>query len=198
MRHTAFCVLGEDANNISAALKKYVMMYGEGESNEYFKVFNWTYPSQGLHVVSELIHLESNGDNFCSGLEDMFHVIPQGAGELRTEEEVEHFFSVLYNKTVTVNRPGDSNSLNLFLLLPLYNPSLWGEAKLIMDSIDKISQSFNVDIIGFSNDMAYLLSDTEERKNIPGEYKKLKAHTEIISKEIVEYCGKCKHRFIVR
>ena len=197
MRHTAFCVLGEDANNISAALKKYVTMYGEGESNEYFKVFNWTYPSQGIHVVSELIHLESNGDNFCSGLEDLFHVIPQGAEELRTEEEVEHFFSVLYNKTVTVNRPGDSNSLNLFLLLPLYKPSLWSEAKLIMDSIDKIPQSFNVDIIGFADDMAYLLSNSKEKEKIPGEYKKLKALTKEISKEIVEYDVKCKHRFIV-
>ena len=57
MRHSAFCVLGEDVNNISAALKKYVMMYGEGETNEFFKVFNWTCPNQGLHVVSELIHL---------------------------------------------------------------------------------------------------------------------------------------------
>lgn len=197
MRHTAFCVLGEDANNISAALKKYVMMYGEGESNEYFRVFNWTYPSQGIHVVSELIHLESNGDNFCSGLEDLFHVIPQDAKELRTEEEVEHFFSVLYNKTVTVNRPGDSNSLNLFLLLPLYKPSLWDEAKLIMDSIDKIPQSFNVDIIGFTDDLAYLLSDSKERKQIPTEYKKLKDLTKEISKEIVEYEVKCKHRFIV-
>ena len=197
MRHSAFCVLGEDASNISAALKKYVMMYGEGEANEYFKMFNWTCPSQGMHIVSELVRLESDGENFCSGLEDLFHVIPQSANELRTAEEVEHFFSVLYNKTVTVNRPGDSSSLNLFLLLPLYKPSLWNEARLIMDSIDKIPQSFNVDIIGFTDDMAYLLTSSQERELIPAEYNKLKSHVKEISKEIVEYDGRCKHRFIV-
>lgn len=197
MRHSAFCVLGEDANNISAALKKYVMMYGGGEACEYFKVFNWTYSNSEIHAVSELVNLEPNGENFCSGLEDMFHIIPQNVEELRTEEEVEHFFSVLYNKTVTVNRPGDSNSLNLFLLLPLYKPSLWSEAKLIMDSIDKIPQSFNVDIIGFTDDMAYLLANAEESEQIPVEYKKLKAHTKEMCKEVIEYGGKCKHRFIV-
>ena len=55
-----------------------------------------------------------------------------------------------------------------------------------MESIDKIPQSFNVDIIGFTDDMAYLLTSSQERELIPAEYNKLKSHVKEISKEIVE------------
>ncbi len=195
MRHTAFLVLGEDSSNISAAIRRYVLMYGKGGSNDFFKLYNWNVSDNGLHIVSAFTNQVRCDADFCSGLEDEFNVMPQSAQELKTVEEVEHFFSVLYNETVTISNPGDSKSLHLFILLPLYKPELWTEAKLIMDCINKIQQSYCVDIIGLSDDIATLLSNEKERKLIPIEYKNLKNNTTEICKQIVAY--NCKHRFIV-
>ena len=52
MRHTAFLVLGEDSSNISAAIRRYVLMYGKGGSNDFFKLYNWNVSDNGLHIVS--------------------------------------------------------------------------------------------------------------------------------------------------
>ena len=195
MRHTAFLVLGEDSSNISAAIRRYVLMYGKGGSNDFFKLYNWNVSDNGLHIVSAFTNQVSCDADFCSGLEDEFNVMPQSAQELKTVEEVEHFFSVLYNETVTISNPGDSKSLHLFILLPLYKPELWTETKLIMDCINKIQQSYCVDIIGLSDDLATLLSNEKERELIPIEYQNLKNNATEICKQIVAY--DYKHRFIV-
>ena len=196
MRHTAFLVLGEDSSNISADIKKYVLMHGKGGAADYFKVYNWN-ASNGVHQVSAFTNQISANAGFCSGLENEFNVMPQSAKELKTEEEVEHFFSVLYNETVTISMPGDSKSLHLFILLPLYKPELWVETKLIMECINNIQQSYCVDIVGLSDDMALLLSNEKEREVVPKEYKKLKNNTAEVCDQIVKYKGKCKHRFVL-
>lgn len=195
MIHTAFLVLGTDYNNFCVDLKKYVMMYGEGDSNEYFQVMNWNC-KDGLRIISHAKKSLDMTDDFCSGLEDKYTTSMQDAVNIKTEEELEHFFSVLYDKTITIHNQGDSGALHLFLLLPLYNNALWNEAKLIMKSLDKIKQSYKVDIIGFSDDMAHLFLSEEECIKLPLIYKEYKESTKITSKEIVAYKGDCKHRFI--
>lgn len=196
MTHTAFLVLGTDYNNFCVDLKKYVMMYGEGNSNDYFQVMNWDY-KDGLRIIS---HAKKNLDvicDFCSGLEDKYMISMQDAVAIKTEEELEHFFSVLYDKTITIHNQGDSGALHLFLLLPLYNNALWNEAKLIMKSLDKIKQSYKVDIIGFSDDMAHLFLSEEECARLPLNYKEYKDNTKKLSREIVAYKTDSKHRFIM-
>lgn len=197
MRHTAFLVLGTDHNNICIDLKKYVMMYGEGNSDNYFHVINWDCAG-GLRTLS---FAKKNSDDrtkeFCSGLEDKYMTSMQNAVTIKTEEELDHFFSVFYDQTITINNQGDSSSLNLFLLLPLYNTLLWDEAKLVMKSLERIRQSYNVDIIGFSDDMAHLFLSVEEGLQLPIRYKEYKENARRISKEIIAYKADCKHRFMM-
>ena len=196
MTHTAFLVLGTDYHNFCIDLKKYIMMYGEGNSDNYFQVMNCDC-KDGLRMINYAKKsLDMNGE-FCSGLEDKYMTCMQDAVIIKTEEELEHFFSVLYDKTITINNQGDSGSLHLFLLLPLYNSSLWDEAKLIMKSLDKVKQSYKVDIIGFSDDMSHLFLSDEEHVQLPLNYKEYKENTKKTIKEIVDYKTDSKHRFIL-
>ena len=196
MTHTAFLVLGTDCYNFCVDLKKYVMMYGEGDSNNYFQVMNWDCMN-GLRTISYAKKCLDMTSDFCSGLEDKYMTNMQDAVTIKTGEELEHFFSVLYDKTITINNQGDSGSLHLFLLLPLYNSSLWDEAKLIMKSLDKVKQSYKVDIVGFSDAMSHLFLSEEECAQLPLNYKKYKENTKKTSKEIVDFKTDSKHRFIM-
>lgn len=194
MRHTAFLVLGTDYNNISIDLKKYVLMYGEGDTDRFFHVINWE-NMDGIRTISLAEKSLIANNEFCSGLEDEFMTEMQNAVTIKTEEELEHFFSDFYDKTLTINNQGDSDSLHLYLLLPLYDKSLWDEAKQIMSSLGKIRQSYKVNLVGFSDDMAQLFINEEDIKQLPNHYKEFKENTKNICKEIVSY--KNKHRFIM-
>ena len=196
MRHTAFLVLGTDSNNICADIKKYVMMYGEGNTDDYFQVINWNCQN-GLHTAMFAQKEEANEQEFCSSIKDEFYIKLQNAEEMRTEEEVAHFFSVLYDRTITIKNQGDCNSLHLTILLPLYNSEFYNEALLIMNSLDKIRQSFVVDIIGFSDDMAYLFSNENELKDLPSNYKKNKETVLKNCEGIKSFKSNSKHRFIM-
>lgn len=196
MTHTAFLVLGTDYNEICVDLKKYVMMYGEGDSDNYFQVINWD-DKDGLRTISFAKKSLNISNEFCSGLEDKYSTCMQDAVTIKTEEELEHFFSVLYDRTITINNQGDSDSFHLFLLLPLYKKTLWNEAKLIMDCLGKVRQSYKVDIIGFSDDMSYLFLSKDECEQLPFNYKEYKKGTKSTSLDIVAYKGDCKHRFIM-
>lgn len=196
MRHAAFLVLGTDYNNISIDLKKYVMMYGEGDSDNYFHVMNWDCKN-GLRTISFAKKSLNTNNEFCSGLEDEYITDMQNAVIVKNEEELEHFFSDFYDKNLTINNQGDSDSLHLFLLLPLYNKTLWNEAKLIMDSLGKIRQSYKVDIVGFSDDMSHLFLSEDECMLLPSHYKEYKINAKNVSTEIVAYKSKIKHRFIM-
>lgn len=196
MRHTAFLVLGTDSNNTCTDIKKYVMMYGEGNTDDYFQVISWDC-TDGVHTAMFAQKKESDIQEFCSSIRDEFCVQLQNAEEMRTVEEVEHFFSVLYDRTITIRNQGDSHNLHLTILLPLYNPECYNEVLLIMKSLDKIRQSFVVDIIGFSDDMAYLFSNEEELKSLPSNHKKNKETVFKICEGIKNVNSNCKHRFIM-
>ena len=137
MTHTAFLVLGTDYNNICIDLKKYVMMYGEGDSDNYFQVMNWDCQNE-VRTISYAKKSLDLSHEFCSGLEDKYLTCMQDAVTIKAEEELQHFFSALYDRTITINNQGDSGSMHLFLLLPLYKNSLWNEAKFIMENLEKI------------------------------------------------------------
>lgn len=53
-----------------------------------------------------------------------------------------------------------------------------------MKSLDKIKQSYKVDIIGFSDDMAHLFLSEEECARLPLNYKEYKDNTKKLSREI--------------
>ncbi len=196
MRHTAFLVLGTDSNNICADIKKYVMMYGEGNTNDYFQVINWNCQNS-LHTAMFAQKVNANEQEFCSSIKEELFIQLQNAEEIRTEEEVAHFFSVLYDHTVTIRNQGDSHSLHLTILLPLYKPELYDEALLIIKSIDKIRQSYIVDIIGFSDDMAYLFSYEDELNNLASNHKRNKDNVIKTCKEIISFKSNSKHRFVM-
>lgn len=196
MRHTAFLVLGTDYNNISVDLKKYVMMYGEGNTDNYFHVMNWDCKNE-VRTISIAKKNQNINNEFCSGLEDEYMTDMQNVVTIKTEEELEHFFSVFYDKTITINNQGDGDSLHLFLLLPLYSKLLWNEVKLIMESLGKIRQSYKIDIVGFSDDMSHLFLNEEECVQLPFHYNEYKENAKNISKEIVAYKARNKHRFIM-
>lgn len=197
MVHSVFFVLGADELNICSAIKKYVMMYGEGNSDDYFNVYNWNLSSEGVRNVMSFSNQKVDSDEFCSGMENEFNVMPKEAGVLRTEEEEPHFFSVLYNQTVTLSRPSDSSSLYLYILLPLYDRNLWDEARLIMKSIDEINQSYKVNIIGLSDDFSQLLSGKNDELMSVNLSKALKSNVSYVCSSIKQNNARCKQHFIM-
>ena len=65
----------------------------------------------------------------------------------------------MYNKTVTISNPGDSNSLHLCIYLPLYDKQLWSIVQRIVRLLNGgIQQQYTIDILGIAADMAFFVS----------------------------------------
>ena len=133
MRHTTHIMLGAGAASMLKDIKRYVIKYGEQELNDYFKAFLFPEldPSAeaGFHAAEPVKAGESV---FVAGIDEMFDVqldSPYKVLPGSRQEYLKGFFRTLYDRSITINRPGDSSTMNLCLYVPLYLREYWTVAE---------------------------------------------------------------------
>lgn len=184
MIHTVHLLLGSELEQTGIELREYVAKYGEGDSSSYFSTLIWTLQEDdSIRIKRTELQKTNEAEVFYSGLENLYQINLDTERCIKNDEEIKHFFSELYNKTVTISNPGDSTSLHLCIYLPLYNKTLWNKAQQIIKLLNGgIQQQYTVDILGIAADMAFLFLPPEEADNLQTN---LETMTDVV-KEIVE------------
>lgn len=178
MRHTATILIGQDLKPFTAHLGKYVLKYGEAEASSYFTAMCWQF-NEGKTEIKKAVR-DGSSQTFVSTMEDVYNT---KLNEVKTltaidrELDIRHFFKDLHQKTVTINNPGDSNSLLLTLVIPLYDEKACEEAMRIINCTSAIQSHYTILVLGICENLGNIISP-EDFRNITAEAEEKKRVTQ--------------------
>lgn len=160
MRHTTHIMLGSNAERILRNIKQYAIKYGDKEINGFFNAVLYTQDEKtGDAAFSTASFVEPDANVFVAGIDEMYEVeLSQryGVPSDSRQEYLKGFFRDLYDRSITINHPGDSNSLDLCVYVPLYQEQYWRITEEFLAAIEAIPQSYNVDLFLLPYDLAFL------------------------------------------
>lgn len=185
MRHTATFLIGQDLKLFTANLGKYVLKYGEADASSYFTSMSWSYEN-GKTEIKKAVRDESTSLSFVSTMTDIYKTKLEEEKSLTGADRVldmRHFFQNLHQRTVTINNPGDSNSLLIPLIIPLYDANACEEAIRIIGATSNIQSHYTIMIVGLCENLGVIISP-EEFQNITAdeEVKKKAIQKQILKK----------------
>lgn len=160
MRHTATILIGQDLKLFTARLGKYILKYGEGDASSYFTSMSWTFENGKTEIKKAVRDLSSSFD-FVSTMKDLYNTKLEEEKTLTGKDrvlELCHFFQDLHQKTVTINNPGDSNSLLLSLVVPMYDVKACDEAIRIVGATSNIQSNYTIMIVGLCENLGNVIS----------------------------------------
>lgn len=178
MRHTATILIGQDLKLYTARLGKYILKYGEADASSYFTSMNWSF-EEGKTEIKKAVRDSSSSFNFVSTMNDIYDTKLEEIETLVGEDRIldmRHFFQRLHQSTVTINNPGDSNSLLLSLIVPLYNVNACEEAIRIIQATSNIQSHYTIMIMGLCENLGNIIS--------PKEFRNITADEEVEKKSI--------------
>ncbi|MBR6879399.1 MAG: hypothetical protein IKM95_08520 [Bacteroidales bacterium] len=193
MRHTAHIMLGADSVSILSGIKQYVIKYGDNDLNSYFKAF--LFPKldpQGdaCFMKAELVNADESV--FVAGIDEMYEVQLGDPYEVLSgnwDDFLKGFFRWLYDTSITINRPGDSSTMNICVYVPLYLKVYWSVTEMFLTAMDALPQSFHVDLFLLPYDTAFLFQKKEDNLTVRfSEFAKT-------SKEVLEAILKAKDQY---
>lgn len=167
MRHTATIFIGQDLKLYTARLGKYILKYGEADASSYFTSMTWTF-EEGKTEVKKAVRDGSSTFGFVSTMNDMYNTKLEEVKTLTSADRVldmRHFFQELHQNTVTINNPGDSNSLLLSLIVPMYDVEACEEAIRIITATNNIQSRYTIIVVGLCENLGGIISP-EEFRNI--------------------------------
>lgn len=160
MRHTATIFIGQDLKPFTARLGKYILKYGEADASSYFTSMTWSY-EEGKTEIKKAIRDGSSGLGFVSTMQDKYNTKLEEIKTLSGSDrslDIRHFFQDLHQSTVTINKPGDSNSLLLTLIIPLYDVEACKDAIRIVEATSSIQSHYTILIVGLCEDLGNIVS----------------------------------------
>lgn len=167
MRHTSHIMLGADAASILKDIKQYVIKYGDEEVNDYFKAFLFPELNHSVEAIFEAANpVVTDASVFVAGIDEMFDVQlgnPYKVLPGSRQDYLKGFFRTLYDKSITINRPGDSSTMNLCVYVPLYLKEYWSVVEEFLAAIEALPQSYNVDLFLLPYDAAFLFEKKEDK-----------------------------------
>lgn len=190
MRHTATILIGQDLKLFTARLGKYILKYGEGDASSYFTSMSWTFEN-GKTEIKKAVRDVSSTFDFVSTMSDLYNTKLEEEKILTGEDrvlEMRHFFQVLHQKTVTINNPGDSNSLLLSLVVPLFDVGACDEAIRIVKATTNIQSNYTIMIVGLCENLGNVISPEEFRNITADEEANKKAN----QKQMLKYFSDLK------
>ena len=185
MRHTANIFIGQDTKALTAKLGKYVVKYGEGDASSYFTSISWLQDENGNTVIKKSVTDESTNNGFVSTIQDLFNTRLEDVKILCSEDralDMRHFFQDLHQSTVTINNPGDSNSLLMTLCMPLYDKQACEDAIKIIETTSEIQSRYSIMLVALCEDLGNIISP-EKFRNITSDDEALK---KAIQKEMLQ------------
>lgn len=185
MRHTATILIGQDLKLYTARLGKYILKYGEADASSYFTSMTWSF-EDGKTGIKKAVRDVSNSFDFVSTMMDVYNTKLDEIETLTGVDrvlEMQHFFQKLHQSTVTINNPGDSNSLLLSLVVPLYDVKACEEAIRIIGATSNIQSRYTIMVVGLCENLGSIVSP-EEFRNITAdeEAKKKTVQKEVLKK----------------
>lgn len=184
MRHTATILIGQDLKLYTARLGKYILKYGEDDASSFFTSVMWLF-EDGKTEIKKAVRDGSNSFDFVSTMVDVYDTKLDEIETLTGADRVldmQHFFQKLHQSTVTINNPGDSNSLLLSLIVPLYDVPACEEAIRIIEATSNIQSRYTIIVVGLCEDLGSIISPEVFRNITADEEAKKKA----IQKEMLQ------------
>lgn len=178
MRHTATILIGQDLKSYTANLGKYILKYGEANASSYFTSVTWIY-EEGKTEIKKAVRDESASFDFVSTMQDVYDTKLEDIKTLAGSDralEMRHFFYDLHQNSVTINKPGDSNSLLLSLIVPLYDVKACEEAIQIIGATSNIQSRYTILIVGLCENLGNIIS--------PHEFRNISAEEEVKKKTL--------------
>lgn len=169
MIHTAHFMFGKNAGQIICGVKRYVIQYGEESAERYLNAILYEYDaSSGNASFRKASRVKENESVFVAGIENMLQVELSEEYQIPSDSRsnfLRNFFSSLYNKNVTINDPGDSNSFHVCFYVPIYDFDVWKTVEEIIGEIEAIPQNYVIDLFLLPYDLAFLFDD--DLKSLP-------------------------------
>jgi C1A family cysteine protease len=188
MRHSVNILFGQDLADSACALKKYALNYGEVVVNDYFNLIHWLQTDNGDIKLSSIKRVEVDDDEFIAGQDDKVQVTPE-TQTIAAEDKIAlltDYFDNLCRSTITSGNTGDYTQLHFCLYFTLYEPELWQQAKLLVETLKSLkNRETHIDLVGFSDDLSCAIHG-EEPEFIKGKRKREIA-TKATIREIVKY-----------
>ena len=178
MRHIATILIGQDLKLFTAHLGKYVLKYGEADASSYFTSMTWSY-GNGKTEIKKAVRDESTTFSFISTMQDQYRTKLEEMKTLTGSDRVldmRHFFQNLHQSTVTINNPGDSNSLLISLIVPMYDANACEEAIRIVGATSSIQSHYTIMVVGLCENLGNIVS--------PEEFRNITADEEVKKKDI--------------
>lgn len=167
MRHTSHIMLGADAASILKDIKQYVIKCGDEEVNDYFQAFLFPELNPSVEATFEAASpVAADESVFVAGIDEMFDVQlgnPYKVLPGSRQDYLKGFFRTLYDRSITINRPGDSSTMNLCVYVPLYLKEYWSVVEEFLAAIEALPQSYNVDLFLLPYDTAFLFEKKEDK-----------------------------------
>lgn len=160
MRHTATILIGQELKPFTAHLGKYVFKYGEAKASSYFTAMCWQF-DEGKTEIKKAVRDGGSSQTFVSTMEDVYNTKLSEVKTLTANNrdlDIQHFFKDLHQSTVTINNPGDSNSLLLTLVVPLYNEKACEEAMRIISCTSAIQSYYTILVLGLCENLGTIIS----------------------------------------
>lgn len=167
MRHTSHIMLGTDTASMLKEIKQYVIKYGDQELNDYFKAFLFPELNPSAQACFQSADpVKADESVFVAGIDEMFDVQLGNTYKILPGSRTDYlkgFFRTLYDSSITINRPGDSSTMNLCVYVPLYLKEYWAVVEEFLSAVEALPQSYNVDLFLLPYDTAFLFEKKEER-----------------------------------
>lgn len=189
MRHTATILIGQDLKLYTARLGKYILKYGEVKTFSYFTSMTWTY-EEGKTEIKKAVRDGINTFDFVSTMQDEYNTKLEAIKTLtgtNRDLDIRHFFQDLHQGTVTINNPGDSNSLLLSLVVPLYDSKACEEAIRIVEATSNIQAHYTIMVVGLCENLGNVISPEQFRNITADEEAEKKATQKDMLQKLANY-----------
>ena len=187
MRHTVYMMFGRESEQILCDMRSYMVKYGSDEYSKYFQCILYAQNAADDDTSFYAAKAQSVDQNrFDGGIEGLYDSVLQHSYDIPKEHKTEYlnsYFADLYNRTITINDPGDSPSLHLCIIMPLYESRYWETVRSFLAAVEYISQSYSVDLFVLPYDLAFLF---ERENELPLKIEKYKEQTRQIIGQIIE------------
>lgn len=144
-----------------SSLGRYVLKYAETDASAYFQAFTWIKGEGGTTEIKKAVRDEGAVQGFVSTMADAYKTKLEHEETLLSADralDMRHFFQSLHEKTVTISRPGDSSSLLLMLVVPLFDAEACEEACSIIAEASALGQRYTVLVLGLCETLGRVVS----------------------------------------
>lgn len=196
--HSVHILFGDKYAQFCKDLKRYVVKYGDDETNHYFTSMLCREDGDKLSFRSATIAQEDRS-TFSPGIESMFAAdfIEKPVTMPDDKEYIRQFLDRVFSQRVVNNGPQESNRLSVCMYVPLDDEKVWDRAKTIIEASAPMVQNIDIDLFLISPDLLDLFEpktgdDSCEEKIILRVSKKQQELSKRLVSDIVKF--RSQHR----